>query len=339
MSMTTSGAGSSGSDSTSTTNDNIPLSCGNGIIEGGESCDDGNDLNADSYNGAHQRCTSSCELAVCGDGHVLWPSGDDPGEACDAGDDNKGEYGGCTADCEFAPFCGDGERQPEHEFCDCGEPAEPVEPGEPGGDVCFFQQEDDVTVPCEFNTCQVAAKLVFLADPEGSAPGWIGAFSFAGLAGIEAADWLCDALAVDAGLIPTAPEQLEQPRFRAWLSTLTSPVKTHFTTYENHWYLQRTGVLVAESWSDLLENGPASSIVVTQDGESITGVRVWSNTTVDGSVANDNLDCGGWTQGVVNFMGMLGYNGDSDDPASWTVDPGISEIFCNSPFRLYCFEQ
>jgi fibro-slime domain-containing protein len=56
---------------------------------------------------------SVCETE-CGDGIV---AGD---ERCDDGE-NDGSYGGCTAECLRAPFCGDGERQKdEGEECDDG---------------------------------------------------------------------------------------------------------------------------------------------------------------------------------------------------------------------------
>ena len=35
--------------------------CGNGSVEVGEQCDDGNDTNTDE-------CTNGCEVGVCGDG-------------------------------------------------------------------------------------------------------------------------------------------------------------------------------------------------------------------------------------------------------------------------------
>ncbi len=106
-----------------------PASCGNGIIEGGESCDDG------AANGRYGYCGSDCTMATamyCGDG-VL--SG---GEACDCGDSDVfssipasgrafgttsvgtcGAFNGaytaspnasCAWDCSgAASFCGDGE--------------------------------------------------------------------------------------------------------------------------------------------------------------------------------------------------------------------------------------
>ncbi len=46
----------------STTGEPEPV-CGNGVVEGDEACDDGNDLNTDE-------CTDTCQVAACGDGYV-----------------------------------------------------------------------------------------------------------------------------------------------------------------------------------------------------------------------------------------------------------------------------
>jgi cysteine-rich repeat protein len=63
------------------------LSCGNGVLEESEECDDG-DLNED--NGA---CTASCAINVCGDGLVF-----DEVEECDMGELN-GDNTPCDIEC------------------------------------------------------------------------------------------------------------------------------------------------------------------------------------------------------------------------------------------------
>ena len=56
--------------------------CGNGSIEAGEACDDGNADNADA-------CTNSCSTAVCGDAVTRTDllAGEEGFEACDDGND------------------------------------------------------------------------------------------------------------------------------------------------------------------------------------------------------------------------------------------------------------
>ncbi|MGB1276952.1 MAG: hypothetical protein ACPG77_14505, partial [Nannocystaceae bacterium] len=74
-----------------------PAMCGNGEVESGEECDDGN---ANSDDAA---CTSTCVAASCGDGFVH-----DGVEVCDDGVNNN-SYEGCASDCmALGPYCGDG---------------------------------------------------------------------------------------------------------------------------------------------------------------------------------------------------------------------------------------
>jgi cysteine-rich repeat protein len=60
--------------------------CGNGMVEAGESCDDGNTV-------AHDGCSASCEieLPVCGNGTI------EAGEECDDGNTVSGD--GCSSVC------------------------------------------------------------------------------------------------------------------------------------------------------------------------------------------------------------------------------------------------
>jgi len=68
--------------------------CGNGILDAGEQCDDGNVLDGDG-------CSSICLFEpFCGDGNV------DLNEACDDGNNLDGD--GCSATCMIESYCGDG---------------------------------------------------------------------------------------------------------------------------------------------------------------------------------------------------------------------------------------
>jgi cysteine-rich repeat protein len=77
--------------------------CGDGVVEGGEACDDGNASNTDA-------CVDGCVVAACGDGYVR-----EGVEDCDTGGTPTSE---CSAICK-APFCGDGLLGP-NEACDLG---------------------------------------------------------------------------------------------------------------------------------------------------------------------------------------------------------------------------
>ncbi|HEY0135771.1 MAG TPA: fibrinogen-like YCDxxxxGGGW domain-containing protein, partial [Nannocystis sp.] len=87
-------------------------SCGNGSIEAGEECDEG------EANANEGTCTKSCKSATCGDGYLQLGAG----EVCDDGD-NDGSYGGCASDCKsLGPHCGDGVVTDMVEACDGGDP-------------------------------------------------------------------------------------------------------------------------------------------------------------------------------------------------------------------------
>ena len=158
------GAGAGGSVTTST----IPMSrCGNGVLEPGEQCDDGNILSGDG-------CSSNCQLedpidpclshpslcviaTVCGDSRVT------SNEICDDGNTVAGD--GCSPDCRTVepgwtcrvpgkrctPACGDG-MVVGSETCDDGNTI--------GGDGCSStcQIEPGAAClvpgqPCRFSVC------------------------------------------------------------------------------------------------------------------------------------------------------------------------------------------
>jgi cysteine-rich repeat protein len=82
--------------------------CGNGILEGYEECDDGNDSDNDA-------CLNTCEFNTCGDGYVYTgiescDRGSGNGSVCSAAYDSTCQY--CTTTCEYmtrtGAYCGDG---------------------------------------------------------------------------------------------------------------------------------------------------------------------------------------------------------------------------------------
>jgi fibro-slime domain-containing protein len=85
----------------------IPLvSCGNGIVDPPEQCDDAANNGKDT-----DPCDAHCRFR-CGNGVK------DTGEACDDGV-NNGNYGTCNPDCSLAAHCGDGVKN-GNEACDLG---------------------------------------------------------------------------------------------------------------------------------------------------------------------------------------------------------------------------
>ena len=86
----------------------VPISCGNGIQEGTEECDDGN-------RNDHDDCTNACKVATCGDG-IQKTTGTNL-EQCDDG--NSSNIDACTNVCKNAT-CGDRFVWGGHEECDDG---------------------------------------------------------------------------------------------------------------------------------------------------------------------------------------------------------------------------
>ena len=73
--------------------------CGDGIVQQGEACDDGNDSNFDE-------CTDRCQLTSCGDGNVSAQTDQAGNYIEDCDDGNQSETDACSNGCRYAR-CGD----------------------------------------------------------------------------------------------------------------------------------------------------------------------------------------------------------------------------------------
>jgi|GEM_PF-1227194 len=98
------GAPTTGMVTGSATKSWVTPQCGNGVVEGGEQCDDGNQNNNDA-------CTNACLHKRCGDGYVQ------PPEQCDDGNENQNDA--CKNNCTNN-VCGDQIVNPDTEECDDG---------------------------------------------------------------------------------------------------------------------------------------------------------------------------------------------------------------------------
>ncbi len=115
----TTGGETEGSSSTGTTTGGSGEGegfCGDGIVDPGEACDDGDLDNSDA-------CLEDCEVAICGDGYVHLGV-----EPCDDG--NLLEDDHCTSEC-VAARCDDGLQNGSEVAMDCGGDCLGCQEGEP----------------------------------------------------------------------------------------------------------------------------------------------------------------------------------------------------------------
>ena len=142
--------------------------------------------------------------------------------------------------------------------------------------------------------------------------------NFGGLAG---ADELCanQAAAADLG-----------GDFKAWLSTLSSPVSDR-VTHASSPYVLVDGTMVANDWDDLVDSSILAAINLDANGEPRTG-DVWTGTLATGASFPDD-DCAGFTSGSAGSIGLCGESHSLT--ATWTqnITPP-----CSTPLRLYCIE-
>ena len=96
--------------------------CGDFVVDGGEVCDDGNNVTeAECPYGTPtcEICAADCRETVTVSGRYCGDGTNDPEESCDDGYNDS--CGTCNADCSGAGdsyTCGDGDLCPEFEACD-----------------------------------------------------------------------------------------------------------------------------------------------------------------------------------------------------------------------------
>jgi cysteine-rich repeat protein len=133
---------------------NATALCGNGTVDDGEECDDGNRVNDDA-------CSNVCRTPFCGDGIVQ------EGEDCDDAGVTTGELDTCPSDCSNGGSGGGGQGGGG---------------GEGGG---------GSTTACTSSSVQVYAGRVYPNDTTGytGVSGW----SYNGIVGFDAGQAMCDA--------------------------------------------------------------------------------------------------------------------------------------------------
>lgn len=280
--------------------------CGDDIAEGTEECDFGK-ANAD-----HGGCTLECKLATCGDG-LVWEGV----EQCDMGPGNSDDYGGCRPDtCHWAPRCGDGVIDPEHEFCDRGE-------------LNGTGTTDDAFAPCDFK-CGYYGRLLFIT-----------AQAYDGdLGGVSGADLKCRAAASKAGL-PHAND------YRTWLSDAIQAPLSRFEQWDLAVPLILSGgLVVADDLLDLVDHGPHIGIARTETGELLAQQPVWTNTSAFGESFSFADDCDAWISASDLLTARQGLNAlaveDGPDWDTWREERWWTSYLnqrCNKLAHLYCIDD
>jgi hypothetical protein len=146
------------------------------------------------------------------------------------------------------------------------------------------------------------------------------------LGGVAGADALCQAAAQNAGLPGT---------YQAWISGSVNGPSTTF----NQWsvpYVKTDGVQVAAGFADLTDGTLDSPIDVDQNGAAVseTGLKVWTNTEIDGTPAflAPGSNCTVWTG--VGTSATTGSTAASD--STWT---DALNTPCDEEHHLYCVQQ
>jgi hypothetical protein len=153
--------------------------------------------------------------------------------------------------------------------------------------------------------------------------------------GLGAGDAICTKLGGDAGLPGS---------YTAWLSDSTTPAQDR-VSHSNVPYVLTNGLQVAADYQDLTfedattctGNGSADCLDHMIDRNESQGLvaqdQVWTSTLRDGTVNGVDF-CDDWTSADGGLSGAVGItNGQNKN---WTQQTGS---YCNSPKRLYCFQD
>ncbi|MFZ6184744.1 DUF4215 domain-containing protein [Nannocystis pusilla] len=292
--------------------------CGNGMVDDGEECDDGNDDNSDA-------CHDTCKNAVCGDGVVHAGV-----EACDDG--NPVDTDDCLSTCEVAS-CGDGQVRESVELCDNGRDNDDdaydgcttqCEPGPRCGDsqVQAPEEECDDGSPGGDDLCNACKNVPFRYI-------FVSSQAYKGdLNQLIGADSRCGVLA----------SEFPAGEWTAWLSDdVNSPAYRLDTTFVG-WYILPgpEPVFVARDWTGLSSGNLQNPINRDEAGNTVPAdTTAWTNTKPNGKISslNASAHCNNWD--ALTGSGNIGYTKATD--ATWTDAQATAD--CNSLHHLYCVQN
>ncbi|HEY0132720.1 MAG TPA: DUF4215 domain-containing protein [Nannocystis sp.] len=146
---------------------------------------------------------------------------------------------------------------------------------------------------------------------------------------LHLADPLCAQAANDAGLANWL-------KFRAWLSDSTTHARDRFKFSRGRIVLVN-GLVVADSWIDLLAGKLQNPIGVTEKSETYHG-GVWTGTDPQGVGVVGATHCEDWTSFSAYKTAYYGYS-DRATP-EWTLSAlDDNPIPCAFDFAVYCLEE
>lgn len=142
------------------------------------------------------------------------------------------------------------------------------------------------------------------------------------MSGIAGADAICAMQAGAAGL---------DGEFKAWLSTLASPVSDRFVRSTVP-YVLVDGTVIADDWNDLTNGDIQAPIDLDATGQ-VRGGDVWTGTLPSGESYEDG-DCEEFESSANDIRSLCGSTQFSDTRWSAAQTPT-----CNARLRLFCIEQ
>jgi len=339
-----SGAEASTGDSTGSTSGTTQVvdTCGDGVLDAGEGCDDGAD------NSSFAACTNACQPNVCGDGNVHLGV-----EACDEGEENV-DSGYCRSDCQLGT-CGDGFLFAGQEACDAGEANDPGKFGS-CDEKCTINRCGDGELDVGHEECDDGPNNgTGMRGEQGQAGcdvdcGYFGrriflsSQSFSGDMGTRAgADLACQIMAAQVGF-------KDEYKYRAFLADASGSPNTFVDPDPGgpaRPFILPGGLIVAASYSALIADGPGAGITTTEQGEVLFERRVWTNLDPfgDAYLEDPGSTCAEWSSADALKSARVGINavapGDAAALAEWETQRhwlSFKSVACVYDYRIYCIE-
>jgi len=331
-SSTTSPTENSSSTGESSGTTSVQEVCGDGVVQAGEECDDG-EANADDA-----ACTSACATNMCGDAllHVGV-------EECDDGEANA-DNAPCTASCT-TNVCGDSLVLEGEEECDDGE-------ANADSAAC--------TAACTINVCGDGLVLEGVEECDdidsqfsGGGDGcsatctrevvlFVSLKRFTGdLGGPAGADAICAHAGDQSIKLPWAEQN--NTIFRAWIANPDCPLDRRFPHVDRP-YVRLDGEVIADNWDDFIGGLEPGSAAMNEYGlwlEEAYNLRVWTAVDGDGTIVEQASarSCNFWTLSGDSFFGAVG-KADLGGVAwsQWLVEGESVVQGCHQEAHLYCLQ-